>query len=59
MAIGAPLDVATELCVIPSGFVILARLMPWGVALAGLALVLALLGELSLALGARLSQSFV
>ena len=44
---------------IPTGFVILARLLPWGVVLAGLALVLALLGEWSLALGARLSQSLV
>jgi hypothetical protein len=44
---------------IPTGFVILARLLPWGVALAGLALALALLGEWSLTLGARLSQSLV
>jgi hypothetical protein len=44
---------------IPTGFVILARLLPWGVALAGLALVFALLGEWSLTLGVRLSQSVV
>jgi hypothetical protein len=49
VAIGAPLVVATELCVIPSGFVILARLMPWGLGLAALALLLALIGEWSVA----------
>ena len=44
---------------IPTGFVILARLLPWGVVLAGLALVLALLAEGGLTLGARLSQGWV
>ena len=42
---------------IPTSFVILAKLLPWGAALAGLALVLALLAEWSLTLGARLTQS--
>jgi hypothetical protein len=44
---------------IPTGFVILARLLPWGVVLAGLALVLALLAEGGLTLGVQLSQGWV
>jgi hypothetical protein len=45
----AQLKPAVELSVIPSGFVILARLLPWGLGLAALGLLLALVGEWSVA----------
>ena len=45
---GAQLSLAVERSVIPSGFVILARLLPWGLGLAALGLLLALAAEWSL-----------
>jgi len=47
-ASGAQLTLAVERSVIPSGFVILARLLPWGLGLAALGLLLALVAEWSL-----------
>ena len=49
LATSAQLSTAAERSVIPSGFVILARLLPWGLGLAALGLLLALVGEWSVA----------
>jgi hypothetical protein len=49
LATNAQLGSAAERSVIPSGFVILARFLPWGLGLAAMGLLLALVGEWSVA----------